>query len=312
MRQTGLPSKWARSPRVSPDAIEHALAVAEHLSFRDAAAALGVGQSAVSRRIRMLEDQLGVSLFERRRTGVRLTNAGAQYLQRVREAFRQFEWAAELAAAAGQGATGSLGIAFVSSIGKGFLHDLVTVYSDQHREIAISVCEAALHELLPLVRRRQVDVALIPDATRVTGCDCMPLWRERLYVVLPEGHKLSEREQVSWSDLRAERFILRRATYGRLICERALKQVCDLAPRVEEVDVGRDTLIHFVAIRKGVSLAGEALTTTTFPNVVFRPIAGGHDRLEYSAVWLPGNDNPALRRFLSLARVRAKAALSNT
>jgi DNA-binding transcriptional LysR family regulator len=308
MRQSGSASKRTRRPRISSIAIEYALAVAAHLSFRDAAASLGVGQSVGSRRIQMLEDELGVSLFERHRAGVRLTNAGAQYLQRVSDALRQFEQAAEFAAAAGRGATGSLGIGFMSSMGGGFLRDLVASYTHQHSEVAIRVCEAALQELLPLVRRRQVDVALIPDATQVTDCDRLPLWRERLYVVLPEGHKLSAREQVSWSDLREERFILRRTTYGRAICERALKQVSDSAPRVEEFDVGRDTLVHLVAIRQGVSLASEALTATTFPQVVFRPIAGNNDRLEYSAVWLPGNDNPALRRFLSLARVHAKAA----
>ena len=91
MRQSGLASKRTRRPRISSIAIEHALAVAAHLSFRDAAASLGVGQSVVSRRIQVLEDELGVSLFERHRAGVRLTNAGAQYLQRVSDALQQFE-----------------------------------------------------------------------------------------------------------------------------------------------------------------------------------------------------------------------------
>lgn len=50
----------------------HALAAAEHLSFSRAAHVLRVRQSAVSRRVRALEDVLGVSLFERHSTGVRL------------------------------------------------------------------------------------------------------------------------------------------------------------------------------------------------------------------------------------------------
>ena len=71
-----------RSPAINPISVAEALLVADHLSFRGAAAALGIRQSAVSRRVRALEDELGVSLFERHHTGVRVTNAGARFLMR--------------------------------------------------------------------------------------------------------------------------------------------------------------------------------------------------------------------------------------
>ncbi len=64
--------------------VTQALLVAEHLSFSRAAQVLGVRQSAVSRRVRALEDKLGVSLFERDSTGVRLTEAGRRFLERTR------------------------------------------------------------------------------------------------------------------------------------------------------------------------------------------------------------------------------------
>jgi hypothetical protein len=65
-------------------------------------------------------------------------------------------------------------------------------------------------------------------------------------------------------------------------------------------------LMHLVAMGRGVSLTSEATLATSFPEVVFRPISGGDATLQFSAVWWPGNDNPALRRLLSLARVLAK------
>ncbi|WP_250189900.1 helix-turn-helix domain-containing protein, partial [Escherichia coli] len=52
------------------------IAVAEHLNFRHAAKALGISQSSVSARVKALEDNLGVLLFERHARGVRLTDAG--------------------------------------------------------------------------------------------------------------------------------------------------------------------------------------------------------------------------------------------
>ena len=60
--------------------------------------------------------------------------------------------------------------------------------------------------------------------------------------------------------------------------------------------------MHLVALGFGISFISEAGTATRYPEVVFRPLATADDVVPYSAVWLPGNDNPALRRFLSLAR----------
>ena len=75
---------------------------------------------------------------------------------------------------------------------------------------------------------------------------------------------------------------------------------------MQKLNVGRDTLMHLVAMGLGVSLTTEATIATPFPKVVFRPMAGDDELLQFSAAWLPHNDNPALRRFLSLARTLAK------
>jgi DNA-binding transcriptional LysR family regulator len=77
-------------------------------------------------------------------------------------------------------------------------------------------------------------------------------------------------------------------------------------PSVQRLDVGRETLMHLVALGLGVSLTSEAMVATQFPEVTFRPIAGDAAKIPFSAVWLPTNDNPAFRRFLSLARSLAK------
>jgi DNA-binding transcriptional LysR family regulator len=69
-----------RIPLIS---LVQALAVAEHLNFRHAASALGVSQSSVSTRIKLLEEDLGILLFERRHRGVRLTEAGRAFVTEV-------------------------------------------------------------------------------------------------------------------------------------------------------------------------------------------------------------------------------------
>ena len=96
--------------------VTQALLVAEHLSFSRAAQVLGVRQSAVSRRVRALEDKLGVSLFERDSTGVRLTEAGRRFLERTRPALSEIDHAMKAAASAGRGAEGVIRIGILASV----------------------------------------------------------------------------------------------------------------------------------------------------------------------------------------------------
>lgn len=76
-------------PAVEFRHLRYVVAASDCGSFREAGAALGVRESAISRRIRDLEDQVGASLFNRHSGGVRLTLADQKFLRRARKALRQ-------------------------------------------------------------------------------------------------------------------------------------------------------------------------------------------------------------------------------
>jgi DNA-binding transcriptional LysR family regulator len=299
----------AKSALINPVSVAQALVAAKHLSFSAAARALGIRQSAVSRNVRALEDELGVSLFERHHTGVRITNAGERFLQQAHEALAQLDQASKIAGAEGRGATGRLSVGILSSMGAGFLRELIQAYSEQHPDVAIRIVEGGSIEHISLVRKRRLDVAFVADASEASDCDVAPLWNERLFVVLPQGHPLSNCKVVKWQALRKEHFIIRQSNCSRALCERLIKHLSDhrRTPSMQKAEVGRETLMHLVAMGRGVSLTSEATIATSFPNVIFRPISGDGTTLQFSAVSWPGIDNPALRRFLSQARALAKA-----
>jgi DNA-binding transcriptional LysR family regulator len=121
--------------------------------------------------------------------------------------------------------------------------------------------------------------------------------------VLPEDHVLAARKELGWADLRNEHFIVRQSVDPELP-ERITRRLTDARhnPSVQKLDVGREALMNLVSIGLGISLASEATTAMSFPKIVFRPIAGDDELLNFNAIWLPHNDNPALRRFLALAR----------
>src|SRR5262249_59305396 len=103
--------------------------------FGRGASGVGIRQSAVSSRVRELEDELGVSLFERHHAGVRITNAGIRFLQEARAALVQLDQAVKTAAAAGSGTIGRISIGILSSLGTGYLRDLIEVYRSRHPEV---------------------------------------------------------------------------------------------------------------------------------------------------------------------------------
>ena len=94
------------SGRVPMMTLVHTLAVAEYLNFRHAANALGVAQSSVSARVKALEEDLGILLFERRARGVRLTEAGRHFVERIAAGVDQLDHAVKTA---GMAATGEWG-----------------------------------------------------------------------------------------------------------------------------------------------------------------------------------------------------------
>lgn len=102
----------------------HTLAVAEYLNFRHAANALGVAQSSVSARVKALEEDLGILLFERYARGVRLTEAGRHFVERVAVGIDQLDHAVKTAGMAAAGECGRLRIGIHALIPGSFLVEL--------------------------------------------------------------------------------------------------------------------------------------------------------------------------------------------
>jgi len=119
--------------------VGQALLVGEYLSFRRVAAVLGIRQSAVSRRVRELEDELGVSLFERHHAGVRITNAGVRFLQEARAALAQLDQAVKAATAAGNEAFWKMQDEILARQWRRFEEPPKNLSSAVLRQVAISI-----------------------------------------------------------------------------------------------------------------------------------------------------------------------------
>jgi DNA-binding transcriptional LysR family regulator len=286
--------------------IFHALRVADHGSFSRAARSLGTQQSAVSRRVRALEDELGVSLFERQPNGVRMTIAGHRFLNRTRSAFDEIDQAVANASSAGRGVAGALRIGLIQSVVGDQFEALLKEYRREHPDVAFEFVESSSTAQLGMLLQRRIDVALCLDGSATPECDMEKLWTGDVFAALAEAHPLAGCDVIDWEPLKDEHFILDRDALGTALDRLATDRISQAGGRIslEANDVSR-AVMRLVALRFGVALVSDSSVSIGFPGVAFRPLHGEKQRLSYCAVWLPGYDNPALRRFLSLARSMA-------
>jgi DNA-binding transcriptional LysR family regulator len=287
-------------------ALSYFVAVAEAGGFRKASSGTGVLQSVLSRKVRDLEDRLGVSLFERHREGVRLTNAGSWFLEDVRVLFAQLEGAASTLRAAGVANEGRLSVGISSSISTGFLNRLLRGWKAEHPFVSLTIRDATPRELIAQVVQRTLDVTFVTGSTVPAGCEMEPLWTERVFLATAADNPLSRRSELNMDEIGGESFIVSRTGFGLEIRDFLIKSLSDLgvSPNVEIQDVGREMLFMMVGLGFGSTAAATSGTAVTYPGVVYVPIRD--IRLPFNAVWSPANDNPAMRRFLSMARVLAR------
>jgi len=294
--------------RIPLVALLQALAVAEFSNFRRAAAALGVSQSAVSLRIKTLEQDLGILLFERRHRGVRLTEAGRHFLEQVAIGIDHLDHAVKTAGMIARGEQGQLRVGLHSSIADGFLPDLLNRYRDRHPNVDIEIVEGRTNDIIRFVREERLDVAFVLGTPTIEDCHSKPLWSETLVVALPANHTLAQTETICWADLAAETFLVRHGGGGPQMYDHVVLRLAEnwRQPSIRRLDIGRDTLMSMVAQGYGITLTSQAMTKVSFPDVVFRPIFNEPEPIVFSAVWSPFNRGQTLLDFLSLAQQRSR------
>src|SRR6516225_3134990 len=120
------------------DGVEVFLSVAQHRSFRRAAAELGVTPSAISQTVRVLEARIGAALFIRTTRSVGLTEAGEQFLARAKPAFEELVAASEVARGLGQRPAGLLRLSVPRAVIP-ILQELIASFCRAYPEVEVEL-----------------------------------------------------------------------------------------------------------------------------------------------------------------------------
>lgn len=300
-RQWGVPTLLgSRIPLVS---LIQTLAVAEYLNFRHAANALGVSQSSVSTRVKMLEQDLGILLFERHARGVRLTEAGRNFVQQVETGVDQIDHAVKTAGMVAQGECGRLRIGIHALIPRSFLAELIERYREDYPGIDVEMMEGTARDALVKLRAVQLDIVFVAGTPELPDCHSRRIWTEPLVVVLPDRHRLAQHSAVTWADLVGETFLVRHGGTGPQVYDHIVLRLAGRwpAPSILRFGVERCTLLSMVGQGFGTTIVAASSSLLPIPGVVFLPISDEPEPVTFSAVWSPYNRSTMLRNLLTLA-----------
>lgn len=287
-------------------ALVQTLAVAEYLSFHRAAKALGTSQSSVSTRIKALEEDIGIVLFDRNTRGVRLTEAGRRFVDQVKDAMSILDRAIKTAGMQARGEDGELHIG-VHALTPGCLLDrLLERFHADHPGVRLHITEGTARDAQFMVREGRLDLAFMACIQEIPDLHSRVIWRDRLMAVLPVKHPLATMPEVEWRLLAEETFLVSQGCTGPQIHDLIVARSVGKwpTPAIRSLDVGPGALLSMIATGHGVSLFVEEGETSSPASIAFLPIRDEPETIPFSAVWSPSNRNPALTKLLALAAER--------
>jgi DNA-binding transcriptional LysR family regulator len=290
--------------------LKYVVATARNGSFSAASLELNVQQPIVSKRVRELEDELGIPLFDRSTAGARLTPIGEEFIpiaQRILDDARRL---IEQTHASRDGKRGHVALGFYKSLSAGELPLAIHRFQTHYPEIRLELVEAPFTELVAGLHSGRLDAAIIlGDAAKCSTLRCMALRPENLVVALPATHPLAEKPFVYWSDLKAENFLISYHDPGPDILNILLSKLAGPSdrPSVDCSSLSRESILCLVGAGDAVSLQCESATGMTSLGVTFRPVHDGNGAtwLGYVACWHPDNKNPVLKTLLDTLQPQA-------
>ena len=189
------------------EALRTFLAIHRAGGFSHAARLLHRSQPAISRRIALLEHEIGAPLFERVAGGAVLSQAGRALLPHAERALAALEDCAASLRALRSGAAGPVSIAAVGTLASTELTPILRRFAAEHPDVELSLRTATSAEVSELVRRGEVTLGVRYLHDPSPDMVCEALEPERLVVACGAGHRLAGKRIRSLAELRAEHWL---------------------------------------------------------------------------------------------------------
>jgi DNA-binding transcriptional LysR family regulator len=287
--------------------VRYFIAVAESLNFSKAAEHLHIAQPPLSRQIRQLEEDLGVTLFSRNNRRVELTKAGRVFLEEARKLIVQAGHAAESARHAQMGESGFVRVGIASGLG-GAVSRVVFEHRRRFPAIEIECRDIFSTFQNEALRKGEIDVGFLRPPVDQVNLDCEIVFEEDFVVVLPKRHRLAKRKSIRLKEIADESLLIFDRNFSSGLYDRILGLYSrqGLTPHltVTHVEAHEEAGAIMIASGRGIFVGAGATVNRTVSGVELASIHLDEPdaKIEVYAAWRKWEDSPAALSFLDSAR----------
>lgn len=285
--------------------------VAEELHFGRAAQRLDMLPSALGRNIRILEESLGVRLFDRSTRNVGLTASGRVLLEKSGDLIDLFDREMQRVRMTAAPDDRVIRVGAIDSASTGLLPQLVRDFRELEPELELVLVEDKTVKLLPRLISGNLDLAFVrPPTVPRPEIEFQHLMNEATVIALPSDHRLANKKAIEVFDLEDVPLIVpsprNRPHSYKLTMDVFHRE--GLKPKVAQTADEKHTIVRLVATGLGAALVPQWTSRISVNGVVYRKLrteAGAEIReLPLAASWVRGAEDPARDRLIELVRSR--------
>ncbi|MCK4818977.1 LysR family transcriptional regulator, partial [bacterium] len=208
--------------------LQYIIAVAETQHFGKAAARCFVSQPTLSGQIKKLEEELGVSIFERTNRSVEITPIGNAILEHARLIIEQAGVIQELAQAQQDPLSGPLRIGAIPTLSPYLMPLILMPLKKQHPQLKLILSEEMTDSLLERLRNHEIDAALLATPVEENDLESIALFDEPFWLAHPREHEFYNKDEISREDLENTELLL--LSEGHCLAKQVM-DVCHLKER---------------------------------------------------------------------------------
>lgn len=283
--------------------LKYFVMVAELLSFSRAAERLFISQPALSRQIKKLENDLGVTLLDRQSNELKLTDTGVFFLEQAKDILQQTQQMIENIKTHGR-TENTLHIGYIPTTLQSFFGNALHQFGKSYPKVAIRLKEMPPSEQVKALREGLIDIAFMghsPDELEKNFMvKCVK--QVRIMAVLADGHALARRESIHLAELTNETFIgISEETFpGENTWIRDVCRHVGFTPKLELLADSHASMIALVMAGQGVAIMPEEAAVLPHLQAVFMTLNAPIYYAQSTAVWRKETLNQSLDNFLTI------------
>ena len=225
--------------------------------FTKAAEILLIAQPSLSYSISQLEKELNTKLFERHGKNLKLSYPGEQFLKYVEKSLDILDEGTNMLKTLADSSMGEVSLGYIYSISSKFIPEMIKKFyeNDSNKGIKFSLVQNLSEQLLKDLKNNKIQLAFCPKPDK--GYNCVKIFKQPLYLIVPKSHPFSQRKCINVSDLVNEPFVaLNKSSSLRTTVDDIFAK-SNFSPKIAFEAEECNAVISFVSLNLGISIVPE-------------------------------------------------------